>query len=147
MRSYPVVLVILVLAAVSCGGDHGHDNGHEHDNGDGHEQVGEHATKLGLGLNAGRKWQMDEHTRSMFKAMTEKIDAHVGDDAKSLGAALQADLGELIAGCTMTGEAHDELHKFLVLYMPAVSSLEEAGGESEMKRVKDLIGAYPMFFE
>ncbi len=143
MRSYPIVLVILVLAAVSCGGDHGHD----HDNGDGHEHADAQATKLDLGLNAGRKWEMDEHTRSMFKAMTEKIDAHAGDDAKNLGVALQADLGELIAGCTMTGEAHDELHKFLVLYMPAVGSLEEAGGESELKRVKELIGAYPKFFE
>ncbi len=137
MRSYPIILVILVLAAVSCGGDHGH----------GREQVDAHDAKLGLGLNAGRKWEMDEHTRSMFKAMTEKIEGHAGDDAKSLGVALQADLGELIAGCTMTGEAHDELHKFLVLYMPAVGSLEETGGESELKKVKDLIGAYPKFFE
>ncbi len=143
MRAYPIVLVILVLAALSCGGDHGDHTALD----DGVAPDSDHAAELGLELNAGRKWEMDKHTRSMFSAMTEKIDAHTGGDRKSLGASLQADLGELIAGCTMTGDAHDQLHKFLVLYMPAVSALEETGGEPELKHVKDLIGAYPKFFE
>lgn len=42
-----------------------------------------------------------------------------------LGTALQQEIGTLIAGCTMTGAAHDRLHDWLEQLLPAVQSLQD----------------------
>jgi hypothetical protein len=134
-------LSILTLFAVSlllwsCGADH-----HDHD----HDST-EASTTHGLSTDDGKKWPMDEHTRSMFTVMAKKTSTFDGT-AQDLGASLQTDLGKLIDGCTMTGAAHDQLHKFLMLYIPAIKELAEIGGDKNLLRIKELLETYPQYFE
>ena len=117
--------------------NHQHEQGHHH---------GEASQSHGLNTNHGKKWQMDDHTRAMFKQMTQKVGTFSGD-SKALGKLLQEDLQELIKGCTMKGAAHEELHKFLVLYMPAIGKLSESGHKEDLAKVKELLAMYPDYFE
>lgn len=96
-------------------------------------------------LNQGKKWLMDEHTRDMFKVMSERVQS--GGDSKKLGIALNEDLNQLIQGCTMTGAAHDQLHVFLMPYFSAVNALSETGSESALKEVKQALTDYQSYFE
>lgn len=134
MRSYASMLMA-VLLYFGCA-DHRPDHG----------EPDTSASVPGLATDNGRKWQMDEHTREMFAVMAHRITEHKGE-LKPLGEALEDDLDKLVRGCTMTGSAHDELHRFLIHYVPAVSNLADSGAEESFLRVKKLLEAYPMYFE
>ena len=148
-------LAALTLALVGC---HGPGEGHssEAQHGHGHE-VGESAGEPpsgshGLVLNGAEKWQMDDHTRSMFTQMVQRLEGSDLESAtvtelKESGSLLRKDIDELIAGCTMEGEAHDVLHKYLVAYIPSVDALSKSGDSESAEAVQALLQVYPRFFE
>ena len=108
--------------------------------------------ELNLSLNGTAKWKMDDHTRRMFARMDTKFEgidaASVGNDQiRSLGRSLDDDIKTLIAGCTMVGEAHNELHKYLVAFMPAVGELMKSGTLKDAQTVQSLLKVYPQYFE
>jgi hypothetical protein len=151
MKNTLRIINILIVAAffVSCADDSSKS------------QVGEdddHSTHLsetaedGLRLNNGDKWKMDDHTRSSFINMAGSFlnmdhSSLDGEGLKKAGSDLQVQIGELIKGCTMTGEAHDQLHVYLMGYMPAVDALTKSGGIEDAKKVKHYLEIYGEYFE
>ncbi len=105
-----------------------------------------------LTLIDGEKWEMDSHTRSSFAKMADtflKAD-HASMEAtelKSVGGGLQTELNVLIQGCTMTGEAHNQLHVYLTGYIPAVKTLSENGDLKSAMQVKHYLEFYDDYFE
>lgn len=139
---------------IACGGHREESGAHEH----GHDAPAAHeATPVGggshgLSLDGSSKWKMDDHTREMFERMAGRLEgkdlaSSSAEDLKGQGAALRQDVDDLIAGCTMVGAAHDELHKYLIAYIPAVDRLTKSGDSANADEVKDLLGLYPHFFE
>jgi hypothetical protein len=105
-----------------------------------------------LVLNEGAKWQMDDHTRASFVQMAasfEKVDTAALDTAglKLAGDGLKKDLEGLIQGCTMTGADHDQLHVYLMKYIPAVTALQESGSVADAKMVQHYLSIYGDYFE
>ncbi len=96
-------------------------------------------------LNHGEKWQMDKHTRRMFKLMSQRVETE--GEPKELGSKLNKDLQQLIKGCTMTGAAHDQLHVFLMPYMSAVKELAKSGSKTALEEVKHALHEYRIYFE
>jgi hypothetical protein len=143
-RSETTALVLVCLLGWACGdrhhGDHSQPHGESaHDSGEGAQ---------GLQLNDGKKWVMDDHTRSMFATMVGRVEGWDagGEAAEELGGALENDLDALIQGCTMTGEAHTQLHRFLMDLIPAIEKLVAREGDQEVRRVKELLAVYPRYF-
>jgi hypothetical protein len=148
MKKFVCIVPLLIAALTACGhhDDHGdhehatHDAGHA--DGDGH----------GLTLNGSCKWRMDEHTRALFTTMTTRLR---GLDLKSeniaslraSGDALRGDIDVLIRGCTMQGDAHGELHKFLTMYILAVEAMAASGAPASSEKVYELLEMYPQYFE
>jgi len=62
--------------------------------------------ELQVTLHDGQKWEMDDHTRMIFKAMTERLEA--GGDINAVGKGLKSNLDKLIQGWTRTGDCEDE---------------------------------------
>lgn len=115
---------------------------------DAHDEHSDHHAEAGalqMTLNKGQKWKMDDHTRSMFHAMTKRVEA--GGDIKAVGKGLNSDLDQLIQGCTMTGEAHNQLHVFLTSFIPAVQEVAKTGSAESLKTVTDLLHKYPKYFK
>ena len=80
-----------------------------------------------LVLDGSQKWQVDAHTRAVMtelRATLASATVTTAEDAAALSATVQGQLDRLIAGCTMTGAAHDELHVFLLAFLPEVSALK-----------------------
>jgi len=107
----------------------------------------------GLGLNHGQQWEMDEHTRTMLVKMEATFFAADHSSQAGLnaaGAELKAHLDDLIAGCTMAGEAHDQLHVFMTEYIPAIDLLAQAGDYAAARdaaiKLKGYFGTYKKYF-
>lgn len=140
----PVLALLSAVLLLACGA-HDHEHGDSHA---GHAAASEHD----LALNGTQKWPMDEHTRSVFKTMSRRLEgkdlaAANAVGLQATGEALQQDIKDLIAGCTMQGAAHDELHKYLTLYIPAVTALAEKGEKAGAQKVHTLLALYPQYFE
>lgn len=119
-----------------------------------HAQHGEHAALPGMRLDAGKKWQMDDHTRTLFKKMASdfaQADHNSLEGLRSIGGTLQGELDMLIKGCTMTGDAHTMLHVYLTDYMTAVNDLAAAStvaeGKTQAVKIKGYLDRYDDYFE
>ena len=85
-------------------------------------------------LNNGGKWKVKDEMmlpiRNMEKDMND-FSLSKTKDYKSLSEKLQTNIGVLVSSCTMSGKAHDELHKWLVPYIDMVKDLSEEKSEAE----------------
>ena len=88
-------------------------------------------------LDKGEKWKVTEKMLVIIRAMESDITAlpkvH-SKDYKLLSKKLQKNIDLLTSNCTMTGKAHNELHKWLLPYIDLVGELEAA--ENEVKAVE-----------
>ncbi len=155
MKVTLISIGLLVTSTLLASCHHSDDASHHHD-AESHSAHPSPATAEdaldGMQLNDGQKWQMDDHTRSVFAKMAASFSssdhlAEEGEGLKKAGTALRADIDDLIAGCTMTGEAHDQLHKYLTGYIPAVTALAESGGVEQAEKVGHYLDRYDEFFE
>ena len=156
-----VLLLAFALAAAGCAWEHAdHDAAPTEDHA-AHaaapaEAHAAHAAPaaLALALDDGAKWSMDEHTRTSSAALR----AHLGEATPesvealtALGATLQGDIDGLISGCTMSGPSHDQLHVFLMAFIPEVQALsattEVGAGLETVERLKGLMASYGEHFE
>ncbi|GJM11345.1 MAG: hypothetical protein DHS20C11_36210 [Lysobacteraceae bacterium] len=134
--------IAIVLLTFGCGYAQSSDHNDHH-----------HAAAVdGLTLNHGQRWLMDEHTRKAFEQMESgfsKIEVGTATEEQLLAAAtqLKQDLRLLIKGCTMTGAAHDQLHHYLVSYMPAVDRLALSGDVEDAELVAELLAVFPRYFK
>lgn len=120
------ILIVLLTIATSIAG-HGYAaESHSH----GHSDHGGATAVAGLGLNNGERWEMDDHTRTMSQKMEKtffEADHSTQTGLNAVGTKLESQMEELIAGCTMQGKAHDQLHVFLTDHIPTIQALAKAG--------------------
>ncbi len=145
------MVLVLLIGCFGCS-DHAkhHPDSHSENETSRLAQTG--SSELNLSLNGESRWRMDDHTRKLFKQMAARFDgfdasAATSNQLKSLGQSLDHDVKDLIAGCKMVGDAHNELHKYLIVYMPAVNKLRSGGRFEEAQHVRSLLKAYPEYFE
>lgn len=143
----------LVVSAGGCPADHGHDPTHEASEPADHAHAGE-GQEARLHLNAGKKWPMDEHTRGVVGELRRSLDEATlssSQDVSALGGVIDGHLEKLVAGCTMTGEAHDQLHVFLTTFMPAVAAFAKESdltkAKAKLQELRAAIVEYDRFFE
>ena len=148
MKRIIIAVSLSIIPVLSAGAGqlaYAQDHSHRH-----------HASKAGisgLGLNHGQQWEMDEHTRTMLVKMEATFFAADHSNQAGLNAAgteLKVQLGQLIAGCTMAGEAHDQLHVFMSEYVPVIDLLAQAGDYAAARdaaiELKGHFGTYKKYF-
>jgi hypothetical protein len=93
---------------------------------------GEHGLEQeALVLNNGQKWKVDAnmmvHIQQIFTDV-ESTSAEETKDYKALDEKLIANINLLTGDCTMKGQAHDELHKWLLPFIALANDLENRSG-------------------
>jgi len=119
-----------------------------------HSAIKEEKVINRFSLNNGKRWEMDKHTRIMSVKMNDTFfnsDHSTQASLNSLGIKLEKQLNELIAGCTMEGEAHNQLHLFLTDYIPTVQNLAQAKNLDMARRsaikLNSYLKAYKKYFK
>jgi hypothetical protein len=98
-------------------------------------------------LNHGEKWavnaEMKPHIEQGINILNDYV-AQSGSDYKKLAADLKTQNDQLVKSCTMSGESHDELHKWLHPHMELVGELAAA---TDPKTAETIIGQLEQSFK
>lgn len=121
--------------------DHsGHDHGDKSHEGHGHDD--HDAPTVGITLNNGDKWVADKHTNDKVSEMKNEIANYKkSKDYDKLNTNLVADVKELIKGCTMDGEPHNQLHHWLEPYLGMVKGMKEVNNDADKSAKVEAIEA------
>ena len=94
--------------------------------------------KSDINLNNGEKWivnsEMKPHIEKS-KELLKKYNSTKGNDYKQLAEDLKDQNNALIKSCTMKGESHDELHKWLHPHMGIIEDLSNAKDLNEAETI------------
>lgn len=102
----------------------------EHKDGHGHAEQEEPS----LSLNHGEKWKVNDDMMVHVRSGEDAINAFESADEKdysSLASDLKENIDLLTNSCTMTGEAHDQLHVWLMPYMALVDKMATGENDTE----------------
>ena len=83
------------------------------------------------------KWEVNKEMMVHIKDMELNIEAVSNQSSpnyEELGSKLDENIGLLTSNCTMTGKAHDELHKWLLPFIDLVKDLNAADSKEEQKQ-------------
>lgn len=103
----------------------------------------ENAADTALALNNGSKWTVDSVTSENFvflKNVAENFAQKPFPDQKQFGMVandLQNGFNKLIQQCTMKGDAHNELHKWLEPALQNVKDLKNSTDTAQSKKTFD----------
>lgn len=87
-----------------------------------------------LELNEGEKWVVDKEMMVSIKSMEKSILDFKGNEISgfhNLSKTIKSNLSELTSSCTMKGQSHDELHKWLLPFFDLNFVLMETENSDE----------------
>ena len=141
---------LLLFTTLFWGCGHSKDSAHNHD----HGSHSEHSGDAQIMLDNGKKWKVDDETklrianiRELLKESQKKTLALSDYDA--LGTKVGTEIDGIIKGCSLTGQAHDELHKLLAMFFPELNNLRSGDldtAKGGLKNIQDLIVQFDIFF-
>lgn len=108
-------------------------------------------------LDHGKKWKADQQTNEGVARMQDLVTAFKKDtqgpvieDYKRLNSQLQVELDSIFKKCAMTGEAHQQLHNFLVGVIKELNVLKEddlTASKQAFHTMERNLFSYGNFFE
>jgi hypothetical protein len=132
---YVLFLALSILASACSQSNHNHEND-------------------ALNLNEGKRWLVNEEMKPHIIRAEQVLNdflAKADTDYQTLAKRLKDQNKKLISSCTMKGESHDELHKWLHPHMTLIEKLDEAetpaGAKSVALELAASFQTYHRFFE
>lgn len=108
-----------------------------------------------LHLNNGEKWASNSETTAGIERMIVVINKEIKEDSvasyNNMGQKLNEEMKTIFSECTMKGEAHEQLHLFLIPLVKQFRGLEEAivvkEAKSSQKEILNYLNGYADYFE
>ena len=117
-----------------------------------HEKLAEHPVVVEL--NNGQKWAANKETTEGIKAMGNLVAAFPkepsNEDYSSLKASLGKEFDTILQKCTMTGEAHNQLHNYLLPMKEMIEKLGSSSADQQkdaLNMLKLHIKEYDVYFQ
>ncbi|MBI3141517.1 MAG: hypothetical protein HYZ16_01675 [Bacteroidetes bacterium] len=128
--------------------------GHDHEGHDHGTVVETAAGTSGINLVNGAKWKVDSEMLPHLDSMEQEIQSFSGsglEDYHALAAGLKGHLNHFVSACTMKGQGHEELHKWLEPFMGKVDELAKAANAdqaaTQLQGIKDTAVEFHDYFE
>ncbi len=136
---------------------HHHDEGHEHihddSSADDHDHQ-HHEDRSEVTLNNGEKWKANPETtegvHNMLLLINNLSQPEESESYTILKLNLESEYGQIFKKCSMTGEAHEQLHNYLFPLKALFSGLESeflSDQKAAMEQIRTHIRTYPDYFE
>lgn len=109
----------------------------------------QHNDNDAIKLNSGEKWLVNEEMKPFINEAEEILNHYIesqSQDYQALATQLKEKNSGLIKSCTMKGESHDELHKWLHPHIELIESLSKAESTQEAgKIITDLEASFSTY--
>lgn len=109
-----------------------------------------HSDSETIQLNNGEKWKVDDnmmlHIRNMEKDVAH-FDQEKDTNYSLLANKLKTNIDVLTSNCTMNGQAHDELHKWLVPYIELVDSFSKEKSANQFIEIQNSFKTFNQYFQ
>lgn len=122
---FKIAAISLTLMTISCTNQSESENSEPNKN------------TYNIELVNNEKWEVNKEMMVHIKDMELNIEAVSNQSSpnyEELGSKLDENIGLLTSNCTMTGKAHDELHKWLLPFIDLVKDLNAADSKEEQKQ-------------
>jgi hypothetical protein len=99
-------------------------------------------------LNEGARWIANQATVDGIEnlsIMTDSFDPSA-ESYDTLQASLRDEFGLIFKNCTMKGEAHEQLHNYLLPLMELFGELTEEGSEKTLEKIKEHLARFDSYF-
>ena len=110
----------------------------------------QHSESETIQLNNGEKWKVDDnmiiHIRNMEKEVVH-FDQEKSTNYSLLADKLKTNIDILTSNCTMKGQAHDELHKWLVPYIELVDSFSKEKSANQFTEIQNSFKTFNQYFQ
>ena len=140
---FAITTVALSFFTLGCTAQDGHDHAK-------HEKAETKAVESEptVTLDNGKRWKANPETTSGIANMIVLVDKQIAEkgDAKAAKAALEKEFGLIIERCTMTGEAHDQLHNYLIPLKGMLDSLGTTPDAAKLGAMGNYLGTYHQYF-
>lgn len=134
-----LILTFLAYAIIAC------EN--KRQDGQPNSTLEEHAVETnGVQLNDGEKWEANLETTEGIRMMISRIESFKKENSEEytvLQTNLQSDFKMIFQKCTMKGEAHDQLHNYL---LPLKKELDQLSLEN-IDSVQMYLQSYQLYFQ
>jgi hypothetical protein len=108
------------------------------------------AQQTELVLNNGAKWKANAETNKGIEKMQKLVADYLisaNNNNVALSESLNGMFTEILEACTMEGEAHEQLHHFLMPLKTKIDMLKEKGGQEEVSSLQYYLANYHQYFE
>lgn len=143
--------IVATAFLMACG--NGGEKVEQHETaGNEHEQHEE--TNDGLTLNNGAKWVANPETTTGIGDMQAAISGYLQTDnpvsCEQLAGTLSGSFDGIIRECTMTGEAHEQLHHYILPLKHEIDALAGTAGTAcneQVAKLEAYLATYADYFE
>ncbi|MFZ6053495.1 hypothetical protein [Halocola ammonii] len=134
------ILITFFCGALTSCGSQGDDHNHD-------------STSHKVELNNGEKWKANPATTTGIEKMKKLVDEFEkgqNSDFGQLQSKLQKEFSLIFEKCTMTGEAHNQLHNYLAPLSKQLKKLEKGTLEEKeiaLKKIENHLNSFDQFFK
>ncbi len=162
IRIAHLLMLTVYLALASCSSNTNDQDTHEHSDGHDHEEHSEvPANKDGISssigmpeikLNNGEKWEANPETTEGIMNMKMVIEEYSKQPASTreyyqgLAQKLAGYFDGIIQNCTMKGEAHEQLHNYLIPMKPYLEKIG-SGDAKTAEEAKSVLTKYLTLYD
>ncbi|MDP1727426.1 MAG: hypothetical protein Q8M15_11635 [Bacteroidota bacterium] len=157
MKKLMIPLLSLIILSAGCGGNVKQNTEQNNSAMDTlqqkhqEENAGEKAEAAGnIILNNGAKWQANAETTAGINKMLALVTGYLNNensDIKALGQNLEKEFTDILQKCTMTGEAHNQLHNFLLPLKDKIEQLKEHQKTETVSEIQTYLNTYNTYFQ
>lgn len=103
----------------------------------------------GVSLNDGQLWEANAETTQGIKNMQQLIDSYskVNGNPEEIINGLKAEFSMIFKKCTMTGEAHEQLHNYLIPLKTKIDGLSEGINDENTEELNKYLKDYFNYFQ
>mgnify|MGYP001240637265 CR=1 FL=1 len=144
----------IAIALIACKNENHHENHDEHEHHDEtatHEEDHHNHESEAIMLNDGEKWKVVENMSGYIRNMEKALNEFEGEDYPTLAKTIDENIRALTENCTMEGQAHDELHKWLLPFIELSEEFDVATEKENQEKIyqefKKMFVEYNTYFE
>lgn len=144
----------IAIALIACKNENHHENHDEHEHHDEtatHEEDHHNHESEAIMLNDGEKWKVVENMSGYIRNMEKAVNEFEGNDYPALAKTIDENIRALTENCTMEGQAHDELHKWLLPFIELSEEFDVATEKENQEKIyqefKKMFVEYNTYFE